>query len=145
MIDLVRLDNSLKKTFRVGLRLCLLFLFLSTGGCAWSQSITMSNLDDTIEAFACLAAEGANRAGAEITEAQLVITATTVFDVEAGGTIPVVVPITAKGKAAISEGTTLTLTLNLAKVDCSKEPRTIIKAYKVNPDTLKIQKKLFDN
>ena len=144
MINSVSRDSLVKRTFRMGLMLCLVSLLLYTSGCAMSRSVTMSNLDDTIEHFACRVAEGAKRSGAEIEEATLAITAATVYDAEAGITIPVAMPITAKGKAKMTEGTTITLKLDLANVDCGKEPRAI-RAYKVNPSTLKIQKQLYDN
>ncbi|UCF42434.1 MAG: hypothetical protein JSV99_07465 [Planctomycetota bacterium] len=115
-----------------------LFCVLAVTGCA-SRTIAVLNLDDTVEAFACKASEGAVRAGAKITSAKLEIYAVTAYDAQAGAAIPVALPVTAKLGASISESTKLTLTLDVAGVDCPAK-RMRARAYNMNLQTLAITK-----
>jgi hypothetical protein len=142
MINLVGVERAIKKVYHLGLIVSLFFLLLYAGGCGGlSRSIVVSNLDDTVESFACHAAEGARRAGAKITEAELKINAGTAFDMEAGTLIPIALPVTAKAGTHIEEGTTLTIKLDLSNVKCEGAPPKV-QTYKMNTETLKIQEKL---
>jgi hypothetical protein len=154
MINLVGVECVIKKVHHLGLTVSLFFLLLYAGGCCpFSQSIVVSNLDDTIESFACRAAEGANRAGAKIESAELKVNAGTAFDMEAGTIIPIALPVTAKAGTHIEEGTTLTIKLNLDNVQCkgtegtkgiegTKGAPPKIRIYRINAETHEIQKNI---
>lgn len=142
MINFVSVKHAVKKVYHLGLTVSLFFLLLYASGCGTiSNSIVVSNLDDTIEAFACRASEGARRAGAKITAAELEVNAGTAFDIEAGTIIPIALPITAKGKAGIQEGTKLTIKLDLSNVKCEGAPPKV-QTYKMNTETYRILEKL---
>jgi hypothetical protein len=142
MIKLTGVKHAINKVYHLGLIVSLFLLLLYAGGCeAISSSMVVSNLDDTVEAFSCRAAEGANRAGAKIKEAKLEINAGTAFDAEAGTIIPIALPITAKGKTSIAEGTKLTIVLDLNDVRC-EGAKPEVQIYKMDTGTFKILKKL---
>jgi len=142
MINLAGVKHTIKKAYPSILIVSLFFMPLYAGGCLpGGQSIVVSNLDDTVEAFACHAAEGAHRAGAKIKEATLEINAGTAFDIEAGTLIPIALPVTAKVGTHINEGTKLTIALDLNDVRCGGAPPKV-QTYEMNTETLKIQKKL---
>jgi len=133
----------MSKTASVKILLCLAGA-LACAACMRSSTIVASSLADTVQAYACGAAAGAERSGAKITATKLEITSAMAFDTKLGVTVPIAIPVGLEGRSDRSRTARITLQLDLDRVDCDELVSRPVRTYEVDLKSQHILRRLQD-
>jgi len=119
-------------------------LALSCAACVRGGTIVASSLADTVQAYACGAATGAERSGAKITSTKLEITSAMAFDTKLGVTVPIAVPVGLEGSTGSSRTARITLQMDLENVHCDALALVPVRTYEIDLKSLHILRRLQD-